>query len=161
VAEIPALTPESRQKITELVLSVAEDPEDTVEPARKELWKILGTRGSLPADSKNRLETRFMMIGEGHHLFWLDAREALTSHRPVKSEARARWEEKLTRDGWLSGQQRDRFEMLMKQIVEEEPIRSNHGVEVSLSPGMVEEIVNSWDEQEMKSSVAYLLNSPG
>jgi hypothetical protein len=156
----PALTPVDRQKITEIVLSVAEDPQDTVKPAREEIWSILQDHGPLSAESLGRLQTRFMLIGEGHRLFWLDAREALRIHRPVKSAERARWEERLTRDGWLSGLQRDRFEVLMKRIVDEDPISSNHGVEVSLSPEMVEEIVNSWDEGELRRSVAYLLNAP-
>jgi hypothetical protein len=156
----PALTTKDRQKITELVLSVAEDPEDTIKPAREELWSILGDQGSLSAASLGHLQTRFMLIGEGHRLFWLDAREALRIHRPVISAERARWEERLTRDGWLSELQRGRFEALMKRVVDEEPIPSNHGVEVSLSPEMVEEIVNSWDEGELRRSVAYLLKPP-
>jgi hypothetical protein len=159
--EIPALSPEERHKITELVLSVAEDPEDTVKPARDELWSILGNYGSVSGVTLGRLQSRFMMIGEGHRLFWLDAREALKNHRPVKSAERARWEERLTREGWLSEQQRDRFDALMKKVVDEEPIPSNHGVEVSLSATMVEEIVSSWDEQELRHSVEYLLRPPG
>lgn len=156
----PSLAPKDRQKITEIVLSVAEDPEDTVKQAREELWSILGDHGSMSAESLGHLQTRFMLIGEGHRLFWLDAREALRIHRSVKSVERARWEDRLTREGWLSELQRERFEALMKEIVDEEPISSNHGVEVSLSPEMVDEIVNSWDEGELRRSVAYLLKSP-
>ena len=40
-----SLTSEERQKITELVLSVAEDPEETVKPAQEELWSILKQHG--------------------------------------------------------------------------------------------------------------------
>ena len=102
-----------------------------------------------------------MFIGRGHPLFWLDAREALESHRMVKSPERTRWEEGLARTGWLSDSQRARFDVLMKQVIEEEPISSNHGVEVSVSRQMVEEIVNSWDERELEQSVAALLTPPG
>ena len=44
--------------------------------------------------------------------------------------------------------------------MEENPILSNHGVEVSLSSTMVDEIVNSWDERELERSVVYLLTPP-
>jgi len=45
----------------------------------------------------------------------------------------------------------------MKQVMEENPIPSNHGVEVSFSSAMVDEIVNSWDERELERSIAALL----
>lgn len=155
-----SLTLEERQKITELVLSVAEDPEETVKPAHDELWSILKKHRSLSAEARGRLKTRFMSIAEGHRLFWLDAREALKTHRMVKSPYRARWEERLSRDGWLSSEQRSRFDNLMKQVINEEPIPSNHGVEVSLNSTMVDEIVNSWDGQELERSIAVLLTPP-
>lgn len=155
-----SLTSEERQKVTELVLSVAEDPEERVKSAQGELWAILRKHGPPSGSQLGRLKPLFLTIGEGHYLFWLDAREALKSHRMVKSPNRARWEEQLVRNGWLSSQQRDRFDDLMKQVMEEEPIPSNHGVEVSLSSTMVDEIVNSWDERELERSVTYLLTPP-
>lgn len=155
-----SLTSEERQKVTELVLALTEDPEETVKSAHDELWTILRKHGSPSEKQLGRLTSRFLTIGEGHRLFWLDARESLKSHRMVKSPDRARWEEQLARDGWLSARQRDRFEDLMKQVMEENPIPSNHGVEVSLSSTMVDEIVNSWDERELERSIAYLLTPP-
>lgn len=155
-----SLTSEERQKVTELVLAVTEDPEETVKSAHDELWTILRKHGSPSEKQLGRLKSRFLTIGEGHRLFWLDARESLKSHRMVKSPDRARWEEQLARDGWLSARQRDRFDDLMKQVMEENPIPSNHGVEVSLSSTMVDEIVNSWDERELERSVTYLLTPP-
>lgn len=155
-----SLTSEERQKITELMLAVAEDPEETVKSAHDELWLILRKHGSPSGKQISRLKPRLLMIGEGHRLFWLDAREALKSHQMVKSPDRVRWEEQLFRDGWLSAGQRDRFDGLMKQVMGEEPIPSNHGVEVSLSSTMVDEIVNSWDERELNRSVTYLLTPP-
>ncbi|MBI3995318.1 MAG: hypothetical protein HY349_05015 [Nitrospirae bacterium] len=155
-----SLTSEERQKITELVLSVAEDPEETVKPAQEELWAILKQHGLPSGADLGLLKGRFLAIGEGHRLFWLDAREALQTHRMVKSPERVRWEEQLSRDGWLSSQQRVRFDSLMTQVMEEAPILSNHGVEVSLSQAMVNEIVNSWDARELERSVAYLLTPP-
>jgi len=100
------LTSEDCQKITELVLAVAEDPEETVKTSREELWTILNKHGSPTEKQIDRLKIRFRRIAEGHHLFWLDAREALKSHRRVKSPARAQWEEQLEKDGWLSAGQR-------------------------------------------------------
>jgi len=158
--EAVSLTSEERQKITELVLSVAEDPEETVNPAREEIWAILKRHGQPSSRELETLKAQFLFIGRGHPLFWLDAREALQGHRMVKSPDRARWEEGLARAGWLSDSQRARFDALMKQVIEEEPIPSNHGVEVSLSRQMVEEIVNSWDERELEQSVAALLIPP-
>ncbi len=155
-----SLTSEERQKVAELVLAVTEDPEETVKSAHDELWTILRKHGSPSEKQLGRLKSRFLTIGEGHRLFWLDARESLKSHRMVKSPDRARWEEQLARDGWLSARQRDRFDDLMKQVMEENPIPSNHGVEVSLSSTMVDEIVNSWDERELERSVTYLLTPP-
>ncbi|MBI3812531.1 MAG: hypothetical protein HY283_10070 [Nitrospirae bacterium] len=152
-----ALTLEERQKVTELVLAVAEDPEETVKSAHDELWTILKKHGSPSGKQISRLKPRLLMIGEGHRLFWLDAREALKSHRMVKSPDRARWEEGLARDGWFSLQQQARFDEIMKQVMTEDPIPSNHGVEVSLSSTMVDEIMKSWDERELERSVAYLL----
>ncbi|MBI3596994.1 MAG: hypothetical protein HY203_07580 [Nitrospirae bacterium] len=158
--EAVSLTSEERQKITELVLSVAEDPEETVQPAREEIWAILKRHGPPSRRQLEGLRAQFLIIGRGHPLFWLDAREALQGHRMVKSPDRLRWEEGLARAGWLSDPQRARFDDLMKQVIEEEPIPSNHGVEVSLSRQMVEEIVNGWDERELEQSVAYLLTPP-
>ncbi|MBI3610229.1 MAG: hypothetical protein HY204_05955 [Nitrospirae bacterium] len=158
--EAVSLTPEERQKITELVLAVTEDPQDTVVSAHEELWSILKKHGPPSERQIGRFKDRFLTIGEGHHLFWRDAREALRSRHRVKSPARVRWEERLEKDGWLSQKQRDRFDDLMSHVVSEEPISSNHGVEVSLSGTMVDEIVNSWDEQELERSVAYLLTPP-
>jgi len=155
-----SLTTEERQKITELVLSVAEDPEETVQPAREEIWSILKRHGPPSSRELETLKTQFLVIGRGHLLFWRDAREALQGHRMVKSPDRARWEEGLARAGWISDSQRARFDALMKQVIKEEPIPSNHGVEVSLSRQMVEEIVNGWDERELEQSVAALLTPP-
>jgi len=155
-----SLTSEERQKITELVLSVAEDPEETVQPARAEIWAILKKHGRPSGRELEELKAQFLVIGRGHPLFWQDAREALQSHRMVKSPDRTRWEEELARAGWLSDPQRARFDALMKQVIEEEPIPSNHGVDVSLSGQMVEEIVNSWDERELEQSVTALLIPP-
>jgi hypothetical protein len=155
-----SLTSEERQKITEIVLSVAEDPEDTVKPARDEIWSILKKRGTPSVGALGRLKNRLRFIGEGHRLFWLDAREALKSHHMVKSPERARWEDRLSKDGWLSAAQRGRFDELMKQVMGEEPIASNHGVEVALNSTMMEEIVNSWDGQELDRAIALLLTPP-
>jgi hypothetical protein len=157
---VMSLTSEERQKITELVLAVTEDPEETVTSAHDEIWAILKKHGPPSGKLIGRLKPRLLTIGEGHHLFWLDAREALKRHQMVKSPDRARWEERLARDGWLSVLQRDRFDGLMKQVMDEEPIPSNHGVEVSLNSTMVDEIVNSWDAQELERSVTYLLTPP-
>jgi hypothetical protein len=154
------LTPEERQKITELVLSVAEDPEESVRPAREELWAILRRHGSPSPRQLEGLRTQLLIIGRGHPLFWRDAQEALQAHRMVKSPDRARWEGGLAQAGWLSDLQRTRFDDLMKQVIEEEPIPSNHGVEVPLSRQMVDEIVNGWDERELERSVATLLTPP-
>ncbi|HUK57351.1 MAG TPA: hypothetical protein VLY20_11910 [Nitrospiria bacterium] len=155
-----SLTSEERQKITELVLSVAEDPEETLQPSRDELWAILKKHGSPSGRELEELKAQFLVIGRGHRLFWLDAREALRSHRMVKSPDRARWEETLAGAGWLSEPQRARFDVLMKQVIDEEPISSNHGADVSLSRQMVDEIVNGWDERELEHSVADLLKPP-
>ncbi|HET6465547.1 MAG TPA: hypothetical protein VFH55_08080 [Nitrospiria bacterium] len=155
-----SLTSEERQKITELVLSVAEEPEETVQPAREEIWAILKRHGTPSGRELEELKAQFLIIGRGHPLFWRDAREGLQLHRMVKSPDRARWEEGLARTGWLSDPQRVRFDDLMKRVIEEEPIPSNHGVDVSLSRQMVEEIVNSWDERELEQSVAALLTPP-
>jgi hypothetical protein len=155
-----SLSSEERQKITEIVLSVAEDPDETVKPARDKLWSILKKRGAPSVGALGRLKNQLLFIGEGHHLFWLDAREALKSRHMVKSPDRARWEERLTEEGWLSATQRIRFDGLMKQVMEEEPIPTNHGVEVALNATMVDEIVNSWDRQELERSIALLLTPP-
>jgi hypothetical protein len=155
-----SLAPEERQKITELVLSVAEDPEESVRPAREELWAILKRRGSPTPGQLEGLRTQFRIIARGHPLFWRDAQEALQFHRMVKSPERARWEDGLAQTGWLSDLQRTRFDDLMKQVIEEEPFPSNHGVEVSLSRKMVDEIVNSWDDRELERSVDALLTPP-
>ena len=155
-----SLTPEERQKITELVLSVAEDPEESVRPGREELWAILRRHGSPSPRQLEGLRTQLLIIGRGHLLFWRDAQEALQTHRMVKGPDRARWEDGLAQTGWLSDLQRTRFDDLMKQVIEEEPIPSNHGVEVSLSRQMVDEIVNGWDDRELERSVAALLIPP-
>jgi len=154
------LSAEERQKITELVLAVTEDPEETVKSSHDELWTILRKHGSPSEKQIDRLKPRFRAIAEGHRLFWLDAREALKTHRAVKSTARAQWEEQLEKDGWLSAGQRARFDYLMKQVMEENPIPSNHGVEVSFSRAMVDEIMDSWDEGELERSIVYLLTPP-
>lgn len=157
--EVP-LTSEERHKITELALSVAEDPGETVKPARDELWSILEKHGPPSVGALGRLKNRLLFIAEGHRLFWLDAREALKSRHMVKSPDRSRWEDRLTEEGWLSATQRSRFDDLMKQVMEEEPIPSNHGVEVALNATMLDEIVNSWDRQELERSIAFLMTPP-
>jgi hypothetical protein len=155
-----SLTPEERQKITELVLSVAEDPDESVRPAREELWAILNSHGSPSRRQLEWLRTQMLIIGRGHPLFWRDVQAALQAHRMVKSPDRARWEDGLAQSGWLSDLQRTRFDELMKQVIEEEPIPSNHGVEVPLNRQMVDEIVNGWDERELERSVDALLTPP-
>lgn len=155
-----SLTSEERQRITELVLSVAEDPRQTLQPARDELWTILNRHGTPSSRELESLKRQFLTIGRGHPLFWRDALEGLKTHRMVKSPDRAKWEEELARGGWFSDAQRARFDDLMNKVVHENPIPSNHGVDVSLSVQMVEEIVNGWDEREMEQAVDTLLTHP-
>ena len=159
--ETAVLTDTERYQITDLVLSVAQDPAEMLKPVREEVWSILHEHQPISGELRDLLEIRFITIGEGHRLFWLDARDAVRRHEPVKSPGRARWEDRMVKDGWLSPVQRDQFGDLMALVATEEPIPSNHGVEISLNPEMVDEIANSWDEQEFRRAVSELLAPPG
>ena len=155
-----ALTDQDRRRITDLVLTVAQGQPEVVEMARDELWLILRRHGSPSERFRISLRDQFLKIGEGHHLFWMDARQAVRSHQAVKSRTRVRWEEDLARAGWFSQVQRNRFDEFMKIIASEEPITANHGVEIALSPEMVDVIAGSWDEQEFSDAVNVLLIPP-
>ena len=155
-----ALTEQERQRITDLVLTVAQGQPEVVEMARDELWSILRGHG-LPSERfRASLREQFLKVGQGHHLFWLDARQAVRTHQALKSRARARWEEDLARAGWFSDGHRRRFKEFMEMIASEEPITANHEVEVALSPEMVDMIAESWDEQEFSDAVEVLLIPP-
>ncbi len=160
VDESAFLTDEERQKITELVLSVAEDPTVPLDPAKAELWSLLGKYGRPPRLRLDRLQTQFIRIGEGHHLFWEDARQAVRDRRAVKSPLRAQWEEELLKAGWVSKKQLDRFDELMNTLANEEPMTANHGVELALSQEMVDEISKSWNAREFQEAVSNLLTPP-
>lgn len=149
-----------RQRITEIVLSVAEDPGESLDGAHRSLWEILRLHEAPSAPDLEELRARFIWVGEGHRLFWTDAREAVRRHAAFKSEERRNWEKRMTSDGWLSAEQGLRFDMLMKTIASEEPLTANHGVDVSLSAGMVDAVAESWEPQQFERAVLALLTPP-
>ncbi len=155
--ETTRLTPDERQHITEIVLAVAENPDEGVPQAHDQLWAILNRIGRPSERMRSQLQARFGVIAEGHRLFWQDARAAVRAGKPEKSAARTHWEDEMATAGWLSPQQRLRFEALMHQITDERPLPANHDVEVALSPEMVDTIAASWDAQEFFTTVQALL----
>jgi len=158
--EISALSRNERAQLAELVLNISEAPQEKLAEARQEVWKILGRHGVPSPSARQNLEQIFLKIGQGTHLFWLDAQQALKEQRPVKSGARTQWEVDLLSDGWLTQEQQHRYDAFMAQVAREEPIESSHGVEIVADEIILKEIVESWDEDELRNIIFALLTPP-
>jgi hypothetical protein len=156
-----ALSSTERAQLSELVLTVAEEPQETMADARERVWAIVRAHGASPAAARHALEPIFVQIGRGPELFWTDARQAVAEHRPVKSEARMQWEAELMGEGWLTMAQQRRYDDFMARIARGEPIESSHGVDVALDDRMIKAITESLDEGELRRTVAELLTPPG
>jgi hypothetical protein len=155
------LSSEERAQLSELVLTVTEEPQETLAEARTRVWAIVRPHGAPPAAVRQGLEPIFLKIGRGPRLFWADAQRAVAERRPVKSSARTQWEAELMGDGWLTMAQQRRYDDFMRQIAHGEPIESSHGVEIALDDKMIRAINDSLDERELRSTVARLLTPPG
>lgn len=158
--ELSALSRNERAQLAELVLNISEAPQEKLAEARQEVWKILGRHGAPSPSARQKLEQIFLKIGQGTHLFWLDAQQPLKEQRPVKSGARTQWEVDLLSDGWLTQEQQHRYDDFMAQVAREEPIESSHGVEIVADEIILREIVESWDEKELRGTVSALLTPP-
>ncbi|HXZ25891.1 MAG TPA: hypothetical protein VEI24_06685 [Nitrospiria bacterium] len=156
-----ALSSTERAQLSELVLTVAEEPQESMAEARERVWAIVRAHGAGPDAARRALEPIFVRIGHGPKLFWTDARQAVAEHRPVKSEARTQWEAELLGEGWLTMAQQQRYDDFMARIARGEPIESSHGVDVALDDRMIKAINESLDERELRRTVAELLTPPG
>lgn len=154
------LSSDERAQLSELVLTVTEEPKEVLPEARSRVWTILRRYDAAPAAARQGLEPIFLKIGRGQKLFWADARQALAEGRPVKSPARTQWEAELMGDGWLTMAQQRRYDDFMQQIARGEPIESSHGVEVALDDKMIRAINDSLDDVELRNTVDRLLTPP-
>jgi hypothetical protein len=154
------LSSEERAQLSELVLTVTEEPQETLAEARTRVWAIVRPHGAPPAAVRQGLEPIFLKIGRGPRLFWADAQRALDEGRPVKSQARTQWEAELMGDGWLTMAQQHRYDDFIRQIAQGEPIESSHGVDIALDDKMIRAINDSLDEGELHNTVAQLLTPP-
>jgi hypothetical protein len=155
-----ALSSPERAQLSELVLTVTEEPQEAMAEARNRVWAIVRPYGARPAEARRSLEPIFLKIGQGPRLFWADARRALAERQPVKSEARTQWEAELMGEGWLTMAQQHRYDDFMQRIARGEPIESSHGVEVALDDKMIRAINDSLDDGELRKTVAELLTPP-
>ncbi len=149
-----------RIQLSELVLNIAEAPQEALPQAREAAWVIFRRHGTLSPSTRRDLETIFLTIGHGIPLFWQDARRAIDERRPVKSAARTQWEAELSGQGWLSLGQQRRYDDFMARIVKQEPIESTHGMDLVVDARIADQIVKSWDENEWRGVVAELLTPP-
>lgn len=154
------LSEEERALLSELVLNVAEAPEEALPRARNLAWAVFGRHGTLSATARRDLNTIFLKLGQGPRLFWLDAQRAFEEHRPVKSEARTQWEAELMGEGWLTMAQQRRYDEFMEKVTRQEPIESTHGIEIAVDEKIIQEIITSYDDDELRSAVALLLTPP-
>ncbi len=154
------LSSAERAQLSELVLNVAEAPQETLPEARDRAWAILRRQGADPAAIRQGLEPIFLKIGQGPRLFWTDAQQAIAEQRPVKSEARMQWEAELMGDGWLTLAQRRRYDDFMERLARQEPIESTHGMDIAINDRMAGTIRSSLDDGELHSAVAALLTPP-
>jgi len=150
-----------RAQLSELVLTVAESPQETMTEARDRAWAILRRHGAEPAAVSRAMEPVFLKLGRGPKLFWQDARRALAEQRPVKSEARSQWEAEVMGEGWLTFDQQRRYDDFMARLAHGEPIESSHGVEIAVDDRMIKAITDSLDDGELRNTVAELLTPPG
>jgi len=150
-----------RAQLSELALTVAEEPQGAMAEARRRVWTIVRAHGARPSDARSALEPIFLKIGHGPTLFWTDARQAVAERRPVKSEARTQWEAELMGEGWLTLAQQRRYDDFMARIARGEPIESSHGVDVALDDRMINAITDSFNEGELRRTVDELLTPPG
>lgn len=155
-----ALSSTERAQLSELVLNVAEAPQETLPEARTRVWAILHRQGADPAAVRPALEPIFLKIGQGPKLFWTDAQQAIADKRPVKSAARTQWEAELMGDGWLTLAQRRRYDDFMEQVARQEPIESTHGMDIAVDDRMADAIRSSLDDDELRGAVAALLTPP-
>jgi len=155
--DLSALSPDDRLLLSDLVLNIAEAPEETLPQAREAAWALFRRHGTPSAEARRGLETVFLRIGQGPRLFWLDAQRALEEARPVKSAARTQWEAELMGEGWLSMEQQRRYDLFMERIARGEPVESTHGAEMLVDAPIVEEIVKSWDDGELRRALTLLL----
>ncbi|MEW6325548.1 MAG: hypothetical protein AB1515_09205 [Nitrospirota bacterium] len=149
-----------RSALAELVLSAVEAPDERTAPGRDAVWTILRRRGTPTAGDRRELEARFLAIGRGPRLFWLDAQRALKAERPVKSAERTQWEAELLGDGWLTMAQQRRYDEFMGKIARREPIESSHGVEILVDEAMAQAILDSLSDAELRATVTALLTPP-
>ena len=157
---LSTLPHDERARIAEIVLAVAEAPQEVPPETRREVWAILRAHGQPSADNRRELAGILYRIGQGTRLFWLDAQQAVASGHPVKSDARTQWEADLLKEHWLSPIQQHRYDDLMEKISRQEPIESSHGVEISLNESMARAIVESWSDTELRSAIDQLLTPP-
>jgi len=155
-----ALSSSERAQLSELVLTVTEEPQEAMAEARGRVWAIVRRHGAPPAAVRHALEPIFLKIGRGPRLFWTDARQALAEQRPVKSEARMQWEAELMGEGWLTLAQQQRYDDFMQQIALGKPIESSHGMEIAIDERMIRAITDSLDDGELRGTVAELLTPP-
>jgi len=156
-----ALSSSERAQLSELVLTVTEEPQEVMAEARDRVWAIVRPHGAPPATVRPALEPIFLKIGQGPRLFWADAQRALAERRPVKSEARTQWEAELMGEGWLTLAQQQRYDDFMRRIALGKPIESSHGVEIAIDDRMIRAITDSLDDRELRGTVAELLTPPG
>jgi len=149
-----------RAQLSELVLTVAESPQETMTEARDRAWTILNRHRAEPAAARRALEPIFLKLGRGPKLFWEDARRAFAEQRPVKSEPRSQWEAEVMGEGWLTFDQQRRYDDFMGRIARGEPIESSHGVEIAVDDRMIKAITDSLDDTELRSTVVSLLTPP-
>ena len=155
-----ALSSSERAQLSELVLTVTEEPQEAMAAARERVWAIVRPHGARPAAVRPALEPIFLKIGRGPKLFWTDAQRALAERRPVKSEARTQWEAELMGEGWLTLAQQRRYDDFMERIARGEPIESSHGVEIAIDDRMIQAITDSLDDGELHTTVTTLLTPP-
>jgi hypothetical protein len=158
--ELDDLSATERAQLSELVLNVAEAPQDILPEARHRAWAILRRQGAEPAAVRRGLEPIFLKIGQGPRLFWTDAQRAIADQRPVKSEARTQWESELMGDGWLTLAQQRRYDEFMARLARQEPIESTHGMDIAVDDRMADTIRSSLDDGELRRAVAELLTPP-
>ena len=157
--EVSDLSRAERLQLSELILNVAEEPKETLPKAKEIVWAIFGPHGTPSASAQQELEQVFLKIGQGPRLFWLDAQQAIQEQRPIKGPERTQWEADLLSDGWLSLAQQRRYEEFMARLAGEEPIESTHGIDIVVDEKIVQEIVQSWDEDELRQAIRALLTS--
>lgn len=155
-----ALSSDERRQLSDLVLNVAEAPQETLPEARRLAWEMLRRQGAEPDAVRRELEPIFLKIGQGPRLFWTDAQRAIAEQRPVKSEARTQWEAELMGDGWLTLEQQHRYDAFMERLARQEPIESTHGMDIAVDVRMADTIRSSLDDGELRRAVADLLTPP-